>query len=63
MQAAELDYDDGTVRVQVAGDVKLNRSYGAVFSVRNEKLVAFVDQVISWAEEEGEIEEPVVELI
>lgn len=40
MQSAIVDED--TVRVQVAGS-KLNRSYGAVFSVKNSELRQFVD--------------------
>ena len=68
MQAAELD--EGKVRVQVAG-TKLNRSYGAVFSVANDELASFVEQVLAEAEgdeiqdfdDETEEEEAVVEMI
>ena len=68
MQAAELD--EGKVRVQVAG-TKLNRSYGAVFSVANGELADFVSQVLAAAEDEAqyddefdfEEEDAVVEMI
>ena len=65
MQAAELDFDAGKVRVQVAGS-KLNRKYGAVFSVTNDELASFVEQSLVEHEEdceECEEEEAVVELI
>lgn len=66
MQSAELD--EGKVRVQVAG-TKLNRSYGAVFSVANDELAEFTSAVLDYTEEddedetEDEPEESVVSLI
>ena len=46
MQSAVVDKD--TVRVQVSGN-KLNRSYGAVFSVKNSSLVQFVTAALEEA--------------
>lgn len=65
MQAAELDFEAAKVRVQVAG-AKLNRSYGAVFSIANGELAEFVDQSLAEVEDDTEDyddEEAVVELI
>ena len=56
MQAAELDYSDFKVRVQVAG-TKLNRSYGAVFSVADEGLADFVSQVLEVEEDDEDYDE------
>lgn len=53
MQAAELDFVAEKVRVQVAGS-KLNRSYGAVFSIANLDLANFVEQALAEVEEEDE---------
>lgn len=70
MQSAEMDEGENKVRVQVAGS-KLNRSYGAVFSVANTDLATFTTLVLDSEvetedEDEHEDEYPeelVVELI
>lgn len=68
MQAAELDFEAGKVRVQVSGP-KLNRAYGAVFSVADGELADFVERVLAEEDEEEDEDydddeaEDVVELI